>query len=121
MHETKWFNSKAMQLDDGSWTELMRCDSSHKRCVDVLFWFENVSIHPPQMRPCARFRPQINWSTLSDIETPYFVESKGVVHMVVCEEDSITPSESGSQDLCSEIRRGINEHGSRMALRVRPA
>jgi hypothetical protein len=111
-------NLEAEQVQLHFRVDLMRDQGGHEGVVDVSLPLEDVLIDPPQVVEGVRLGVDVDRCLHRDVESADFIQAKGVINMVMGEQDRITAINSRSKYLLTKIRRGIDQDGPWLVLSI---
>ena len=81
---------------------------------------ENVLIDPFQMLNRMWLSPNINRCVLLDDEASHLVKSEGVIDMIMCKEDAVTPRDTSTKHLLTKVWRSVDQDDTIVAVGVNP-
>ena len=92
MQDLEGGESKPVTIDRLSGDNRSREEIRDKRVIHIFMTAKNVSIDALQEFARARIAENLDRRFHQRVVTPNIVKSKGVVHVIVSEEDPVTPS-----------------------------
>ena len=96
----------------------MRYQGGNEGIVDIPIPLKDVPVDTIQMVKRVRFRIDVDWRSHRHIETADLIKTESVINVVVRKQDCITTINAGSQNLLSQIRRGIDQDRTRMVIGI---
>ena len=103
VHKSNGLDSQAVELNRLAWRQGVDVNIGDKRIIDVLVLSKDVFVDPLEMLNRMRLGPDVDRGLLIDIEAAYLVKTKGVINVIVCKEDAITPRYASAKHLLTEI------------------
>ena len=118
MKQAKRRKTEPEEIENLPHPELMILQAGYKGPVDILLRLKDMTVDPVQEIEGLPLGVNINCGAHNRIEPAHLIESKGVVNMVMGEENCITTLEGMIKSLGAKVRRGINQDDSFLSLSI---
>lgn len=118
MQQTDRRDAQAEEVDWRIGVDAVGDERRDEGLLDVLRWIEDVLIHAGEKLERVRLGVDIDRLLHHGVETADFIESPGVIDVVVRDEDGIEPVEFRTQGLLTKIRPRVDEDDAVVAVRI---